>query len=260
MSEETSQDKLKNFVLDFFKIESNYTRLRNLINHDPAIFNISFFFVTKYSPLSLYNINSIPRSLNDLYKSALRGYKKCYFDFESEPGKGEVVMNGEVNPAIDVNETYGDLKCTLPRLMALRWMIHNRIDELMLNNFANIKQAYVDYVTERRECYSERHKDKLKTIRQRVEEEVVNEERLSNKDSSSVGLSTDSSNPAKKQRTRHLSQPQRKIVNARIAQEIHRQKQEREKEKNKIKKSSSKNVLKPAVEVARSINGLVTEI
>lgn len=262
-----NQERLREYARAFFRDEKNYNRLRVLMETDPRIMNILFFFVAKYGNTRLYNVNKVPRCLTEMYKSTLRSFRKHFFDFEAESGKGDFSLDGEINPSFPVHDTFGDLELNLPVLMAMRWFLANDLDIHFFADIDAIKTSYETYISERRERYSDRHKAKRRKIRKEVEQKVRSEQEMMVAEgvdlsalppSTSVASTTTSTSSKRRRRKCYLTQEQRKLVNARIAEQIKQERQERKKNK-RIKRSRSQKI-KPSVEVAELFDGKIADL
>lgn len=236
----SSQEQLRQIVLQFFDDDKNYERLNTLLSLSPDICLRVLFFVSKFGATKIYNIDGYPQSPGEMYKATLRSYRKRFFDFESTEGKGDIILDGVVNPKIQVCPARGDISLVLPVAVAMRWFLKKQLDVPFVQDLDNINASFDAYNHERRHRYSQRHKCKRKILRTTIEHKV-HEESLLNK-----------SSEEKDKRKCWLTQEERRRVNELIGLEIKTQKQKKRVYK-KIKRFRG-NKAKPTIEIAASFN------
>lgn len=199
------QERSRKSVASFFSDEDNGTRLKRF--SEPGAFQVVGFFLSPH-----YNhtpkLGAPPVHLNEEYKAAMSNLKKRYFDFNSQPNKGDLVWDGVKNPAISI---VPGMCLTLPVAVAIKWFIESSFDVLFWESYDHVKRKFDEHFSKVKLKYTETHKNKKRAARERIAKEVI---------ASSTGQ-----NKGRKKVT--LTRIQRNIISARLLAERREQKERR---------------------------------
>lgn len=207
-------------AVEFFSDEENHNKLRRFASEPDSLKMVSFFLGPHYSHQTTRDGQFV--HLNDEYKAALSALKKRYFDFTSEAGrKSDLVWEGQVNPPIRICSL---VSLPLPALIAMKWFVSKRFDELFWQDFEAIKSQYETHFNKIKTKYTETHKKKKKLARERIARQVIAETKGQNK----------------KGRRVTLTRKQRSIISARLLAEKIEQKERRKNLKLTGKKKETK--------------------
>lgn len=199
------QERARAALKDFFSDDVNLQRLKRF--SEPGVMHVVGFFLSPHYN-HVNNIGSAPVHLNEEYKAAMSNLKKRYFDFTSQPGKGDLIWEGKRNPAIEIIE---NLALTLPALVAVKWFIESGFDTLFWNNYDDVKGKYDAHFSKVKLKYTETHKQKKRAARERIAKEVL--------------ASTQGQQKGRKKVT--LTRIQRNIITARLRAERREQKEKK---------------------------------
>ena len=201
-----SQQKYTNFVVfqrnyrrkvaHFFSDGNNYGRLSRIYTHEhPKIYALLVFFVVRYSKNRVFLSTRVHEHLSrhycirDQYENALKRYEKKFYDFEARAGKGELIYEGVVNPALnirsprdtamdmdmdmDVDGGANTVTLALAKLNAISWLIEYGFDTVLWDNYAEVLREYTEFSVVTRKRYTDTHKRKNRALRQEAEKEIL---------------------------------------------------------------------------------------
>jgi hypothetical protein len=178
--ENQSQYRLK--LKDFFSQNENYIELKrfldkaNQIKNDkqhPLLWEIIVHYITKQNAIIIPEDKSIPPiKLEHLYRLTIQSQRKRFFNFLCDSGTGDLIWESERNPLINPSHELG-VECeSLPRLLAIKFMIMNRSYIDFWNNYANIRDLYIEYKLKTNKRYQKTHQLKLKELKEFAIDEI----------------------------------------------------------------------------------------
>ena len=237
-------------VKEFFLDPVHYHALERIILHDEDICSVVMYFVTEYSKNRVFQTPDGVFCPNDSYRYALRSNLKRFYDFENRPGQGDLWFDGILNPRVVVNGALGSLALSLPRLVALQWLIKNKFDVLFWQRFADIEMCHNAFLMNKKSKYTETHKKKKKMLRQRIEAGVlkVRDERkaVNELKKQPRKRKTRKAEDATRRKETRLSRVDRRLVVELITTEKQRMREINRVERAKMKKRETKSKPKPA--------------
>ena len=160
-------------IKEIYSEPAHYHALERIILQSEDICSVIMYFVTEYSKNRVFQTPDGVFCLNDSYRYALRSNLKRFYDFENRAGQGDWWFDGILNPRVVVNEVMGSLALSLPRLVALQWLIKNKFDTLFWQRFGDIQVCYNAFLMNKKSKYTETHKKKKKLLRQKIEASVL---------------------------------------------------------------------------------------
>lgn len=167
-------NKIRKYVCEN---DDRFSRLKMLVEgttnfspKDIQMYMVYFLRIFNDKPVVTMAPNGapLPRCTDFEYSCAVARFTKCYFDFESIPGKGKLVCNGVINPPIEIRQPGkkdSTLKDCLPRLIAYQWLIQLNLDKCFWVNLHKIKSRCDAYNQRRKKRYGEQHY--MNTIRKK---------------------------------------------------------------------------------------------
>jgi len=162
---------------EFFDNKSNYERIAKFDdyfkNKENKIYEIVFFFVKNFEPDNLVKTKYGFFKLHFAYKNAISNHKKRFYDVLSKEGKGELIFNGKTNPNFFINEIFGNVKMTLPRIVSFIWFIRYDFDLIFWNRFEEISEAFRVFNLKTKRKYTDSHKKKRKEIKKFFSEQII---------------------------------------------------------------------------------------
>lgn len=158
---------------EFFAEESNAAKLKRITDlRDQGVYHLlAHFLSNRFEQLVKLRSGATVR-LNETYRNAMSNFKKRYFNLLSRQGEGDLVWEGQPNPAFDPGTGAGE---PLPRLVALQWLIRMGFDAVFWERFQDVKGDHDAVAAATKKRYTDNHKRKNALERALVEEEVRRE-------------------------------------------------------------------------------------
>lgn len=128
-------DVLKNSIIDFFADEANFQMLKSLLSNKNIQPRLIDYYVTQYSKNNP-EFFVASESLHDVYNSyklQLKGYHKKHFNLFDK------------KHIITIRSTSSVLHLPLAKVNVYKWLICNRITDLLQEKHALIQKKYYDF-------------------------------------------------------------------------------------------------------------------
>lgn len=198
------QDTYREKLRFFFSDDAKFARLKRLLEERKRNCSMVFFFVKEFEKGALVTTeDGTVCCLLDEYKTAMSSFKKRFYDFQSKPGKGELVYMGERNPLVVVREDEDEFCAPLPCLMALYWFIQRDFDLLFWRDYERVSKAYKEFFASVKQRYARAHRERRARAELQLQEmKKEKEEQLVKQDDSETPAATGKEKKAKQRRKR----------------------------------------------------------